>query len=183
MHGATSSVGLWAILLAKDHGCTVLATTRRSDKIDRLKEAGAHHVLLESDLDASGGIHNLFPDGVDCILELVGPDKLLTFALPNLARHGSVVVTGVLAKSWSMENFSPYAIPPTRKLAFYSMGDKDEGLEKVPGVMEEVMRKVESGRWPKEVFLNRVFGLEEVGEAHDYMEENRAVGKVVVVVP
>lgn len=45
------------------------------------------------------------------------------------------------------------------------------------------MRKVESGRWRTEGFVGRVFGLEDVGAAHGYMEENRAVGKVVIVVP
>lgn len=63
------------------------------------------------------------------------------------------------------------------------MGVTDDGLDKVPGVMEAVVRKVESGVWDKDVFNSRVFdGLEEVGEAHEYMEGNRAVGKVVVVV-
>ena len=181
VHGGTSSVGLWAILLAKDHDCTVIATTRKPEKADALKAAGADHVLLESDLDA--GLHRLCPHGVDCILELVGPDRLLTFALPNLARYGSTVVTGVLSKSWSVRDFTPAEIPATRKLSFYSMGDDDAGLEKVPGVMEEVVRKVESGAWRKEVFVSKVFALEEVGEAHEFMEGNKAVGKVVVVIP
>lgn len=182
VHGGTSSVGLWAILLAKDHGCTVLATTRKQDKVEKLKQAGADHVLLESELDS--GVNHLCPNGVDCILELVGPDKLTTFTLANLARHGSAVVTGVLSRTWSMRNFSPADIPSTRKLTFYGMSEEEqEGLEKVPRVMEEVVRKVESGKWRKEVFVSRVFGLEEIGEAHEFMEENRAVGKAVVVVP
>lgn len=49
--------------------------------------------------------------------------------------------------------------------------------------MEAVVRKVESGRWRMEGFVGRVFGLEDVGAAREYMEEDRAVGKVVVVVP
>ena len=63
------------------------------------------------------------------------------------------------------------------------MGAGDEGTNKVPGVMADVVRKVEEGVWPKEVFISRVFeGLEEVGAAHEFMEGNKAVGKVVVVV-
>ena len=179
VRGGSSSVGLWALLLARDHGCTVLATTRSREKIAKLKHAGAHHVLLESDLDAAG-VHNLFPRGVDCILELLGPDKLLTFTLASLAPHGCAVVTGVLSGTWSVPNFMPSAIPPTRKLSFFTTAE--ECLEEVPRVMEEVVRKVERGVWRKEVFVSRVFALEEIGEAHEYMEENRAVGKVVVVV-
>ena len=81
-----------------------------------------------------------------------------------------------------MPDFRPSRIPPTRKLTFYSMKG-DEGLEAVPRVMAEVLRKVESGVWREEVFRSRVFGLDEIGEAHAFMEGNQAVGKVVVVVP
>ena len=182
VHGATSSVGLFAILLAKDHACTVIATTRNPDKRAKLEAAGADHVLLESELGSSR-LRELYPKGVDCILELVGPDQVLAFALPHLARHGSVVVTGVLSKEWAVEGFSPAAIPPTRKLTFYTMADEEE-MALVPGVMAEAVRKVESGAWKADVFVSRVFeGLETVGEAHEYMEESRAVGKVVLVVP
>lgn len=183
VHGGTSSVGLWAILLAKDHphNCTVIATTRNAEKVSKLKQAGADHVILEPDLDSS--LRNLYPAGVDCILELVGPDQLLSFTLPHLSPHGTAVVSGILSRKWSAPDFTPSQIPPTRKLTFYSMGVTDDGLEKVPGVMEAAVRKVESGVWAKDVFISRVFqGLEEVGQAHEYMEGNSAVGKVVVVV-
>ena len=182
IHGGTSSVGLFAILLAKDHACTVLATTRKPEKVQKLKEAGADHVLLESDLAPS--LEHLYPNGVDVILELIGPDNVLTFTLPHLARHGTAVVTGVLSKSWTIPDFAPSRIPPTRKLTFYGRGAKNEGAEKVPGVMEAAVRKVEKGEWREDVFVSRVFeGLGSVGEAHAFMEGNRAVGKVGVVVP
>lgn len=185
IHGATSSVGIWAILLAKNyypqHNCTVIATTRNAEKVDKLKRAGADHVILESDLDSS--LRKLYPSGVDCILELVGPDQLLPFTLQHLSRHGTAVASGVLTKQFGIPDFLPSRIPPTRKLSFYSTGVTDDGLEKVPGVMEAVVRKVESGEWDRDVFISRVFeGLEGVGEAHEFMEGNRAVGKVVVVV-
>jgi NADPH2:quinone reductase len=181
IHGATSSVGVWAVLLAKSAGCTVIATTRQSTKIPKLQSLGADHILLEENL--SQQLRTLYPKGVDCILELVGPDTLTTLALPNLAKHGSVVVTGVLTKQWAMKEFTPALIPPTRKMTFYSLEagrEEEEGVEKV---IEEVIRKVEGGEFRAEQFLDRTFKLEEVGEAHGYMEESRAVGKVVVTVP
>jgi NADPH2:quinone reductase len=125
IRGATSSVGVWACLLAKSHNCTVIATTRQSSKIARLESLGADHVLLEEDLDTK--LKKIAPRGVDCILELVGPDTLESFALPNLAKYGSVVVTGVLTKTWAMKDFTPALIPPTRKMTFstvWSLGRK-----------------------------------------------------------
>jgi NADPH2:quinone reductase len=55
-----------------------------------------------------------------------------------------------------------------------------EGVEKV---IEEVIRKVENGVFKAEQFLDKTFNLEEIGQAHEYMEDNKAVGKVVVTVP
>ena len=186
VHGGTSSVGIWAILLAKEKGCTVIATTRQEGKVEKLKKSGADHVLLEERLKEE--LVKLYPDGVDVILELIGPDKVTSFAFANLAIHGTVVCTGVLGKQWTIKEFSPFVIPPTRKLTFYTLGnrgrgDEDVGVEVVERVLEEVVRKVEDGTFRKEVFLDRVFQLEEVGKAHEYMEESGAVGKGVVTVP
>lgn len=181
IHGATSSVGVWATLLAKAEGCTVIATTRQSSKVDKLKSLGADHVLLEENL--GDGLKKLAPKGVDCILELVGPDTLQTLALPHLAKHGSVVVTGVLTKQWAMKDFTPALIPPTRRMTFYSLEpgqEEDEGVEKV---IEQVIRKVEAGTFKPEQFLDKTFSLVDVGQAHEYMEDSKAVGKVVVTVP
>ena len=181
IHGATSSVGVWATLLAKSHGCTVIATTRQPSKIPKLQALGADHVLLESNLSAELKI--LAPKGVDCILELVGPDTLQSLALPHLAKHGSVVVTGVLTKQWQMQNFTPALIPPTRKMTFYSLEPGQEEVEGVENVIEQVIRKVEDGVFKPEQFLDRTFRLEEIGQAHEYMEDSKAVGKVVVTIP
>ena len=179
VHGATSSVGLWAVMLAKNSGCTVFATTRKQEKVERLKRAGADHVLLETKLEQS--LQELAPKGVDCILELFGPDTLLSFALPNLKVHGTVVVTGILT-GWGA-GLSPFLIPATRKVSFFTTSAEDEVLAKIPEVMEDVVKKVEKGVYRKEQFLDKVFALEHVGLAHEYMEENRAVGKVVLHIP
>lgn len=181
IHGATSSVGLWAVLLAKDHGCTVIATTRKQEKATRLKTAGADHVILEHEL--SSKLKSIAPKGVDCLLELVGPDTIQSLALPNLAKHGSVIVTGVLTKQWAMKDFTPALIPPTRKMSFYSLAPGEEEDEGVERVVAEVVKKVENGIFKPDVFLDRVFPLDSVGEAHEYMEESKAVGKVVVTIP
>jgi NADPH2:quinone reductase len=181
IHGATSSVGVWATLLAKAHDCTVIATTRQKSKVAKLQSLGADHVLLEENL--SDQLKKIAPNGVDCILELVGPDTLQSLALPHLAKHGSVVVTGVLTKAWAMKDFTPALIPPTRKMTFYSIEPGQEEVEGVEKVIEQVIRKVEDGTFKPDQFLDKTFSLENVGQAHEYMEDNKAVGKVVVTIP
>jgi len=154
VHGRSSSVGVWAILLAKDRGCKVIATTRNKEKVERLKKTGADHVVLESDLE-KGAVMEICPKGADVILELVGPDALESFTLKTLARHGTAVCTGMLMKGWDIISFRPSMIPPTRKLTFYgmtnrgSLGEEDEGLEIVEDVLNEIIGKVENGTWKK----------------------------------
>ncbi|KAK5076293.1 hypothetical protein LTS08_006921 [Lithohypha guttulata] len=166
IHGGTSSVGIWAILLAKEQGFKVVATTRKEKKTQRLKDAGADHIILDQDLETS--IPKLFPDGVDVVLELVGPDMIQR------------------ALSWTAR---PAMIPTCRNLTFYgmtnrgSLGPDDEGLEQVEPTLKHVVEKVEDGTFGKEVFLDRTFELKDIGKAHEYMENNEAVGKVVVLVP
>ena len=65
----------------------------------------------------------------------------------------------------------------------HGAGGEDEGMEMVEGIMQAVVKRVEEGIYREEVFLYKVFELTEVGKAHEWMEENKAVGKVVLTIP
>ena len=187
IHGATSSVGVWGTLIAKDRGDTVIATTRNPAKVDKLKKTGADHVVLESELDAE--LVKITPDGADVVQELVGPDQVERM-VQMCARYGSVVLVGPLNLVWKSQGLQPFAIPPTRNVSFYTMTNSGLGSEDadsepafVEKVLEEVIHKVERGIFAPDVFIDKTFPLAQIGQAHQYMEENRAVGKVVVTVP
>ncbi|KEF55243.1 uncharacterized protein A1O9_08897 [Exophiala aquamarina CBS 119918] len=187
IHGATSSVGIWAMLIAKHAGSVIIATTRNADKVPKLREAGAVHVVLDEDMDVE--VAKLYPDGVDIVIELVGPDRVMS-SVNLCARYGTTVLVGPLNKHWSAGPFEPFSIPPTRNVSFFTMTnsgpgseDADVDHETIDRLLEDVVRKVENGIYPQEMFLDKTFTLDEMGDAHEYMEENRAVGKVVVNVP
>ncbi|EXJ59418.1 uncharacterized protein A1O5_12299 [Cladophialophora psammophila CBS 110553] len=187
IHGATSSVGVWGLLVAKDAGATVIATTRNTEKIEKLKAAGADHVVLEDDIDTE--VLKIAPDGVDIVVELVGPDHIARCA--NLcARRGTAVLVGPLNKNWSAGKFEPFYIPPTRNVSFFTMTNSGPGSEDadvdhptVEALLSDVVHKIETGVYPQEVVVDKTFALRDIGKAHQYCEENRAVGKVVVTVP
>ncbi len=71
VRGGTSSVGMAATRIAKHLGCTVVATTRREAKREALIRAGVDHIVIDNGRIASA-VRELFPDGVDAALELVG---------------------------------------------------------------------------------------------------------------
>jgi NADPH:quinone reductase-like Zn-dependent oxidoreductase len=173
IRGGTSSIGMLACQLAKSMGLTVVSSTRKIDKQQALLDNGADHTVVDNG-NIAEQVKNLFPDGVHKVLELVGTSTLKD-SLKCIATGGTVCMMGILGNAWSMENFTPMGdIPSLGKLTVY-MGES-KNLSKA--LLQEFIEAVEKG----EIHLNidKVFKLEEVAAAHQYMEDNRAKGKLVV---
>ncbi len=172
IRGGTSSVGLAALALAKSLGLTVLATTRQAERRRFLKDQGADHVLVDSGKILSA-VHYLYPGGVDYVLDLVGT-RTLNESLAMLADGGIVCMTGILAGEWELNQWNPMAhIGAGRYLTAYS-GD---GISRED--LQDIVDRVESGSI--RLNLDRTFAFGELVEAHRYMEDNRATGKLVVL--
>ena len=84
-------MGLAAAAIAKNHGCEVYSTTRRADREEVLKDAGAHHVVVD-DGKVSEKIKAM--GGVDKVLELVGTTSLED-SLQCCREGGAVCITGM----------------------------------------------------------------------------------------
>lgn len=174
IRGGSTSVGLMAAQLARHFGLTVVATTRNAAKTERLRQAGADHVLLD-DGALAPSVHQLFPQGVDRVPELVGTTTLLD-SLQAAARQGVVCMSGIVGNAWTLPEFEPMtAIPSTVRLTSYS-GDVPDFLA-TP--LAWFASEVAAGR--QSALLDRTFAFGEVVEAHRYMEANAAAGKVVLV--
>ena len=66
IRGGTSSVGMAAAVLAKEHGLTVLATTRQAERRSAaaLKSVGVDHVIVD-DGDVAAQVRAIVPAGVN----------------------------------------------------------------------------------------------------------------------
>ena len=174
IRGGTSSVGMAAAALARQIGATVLATTRRADRLDTLRERGVAHPLVD-DGDVAAQVRAIFPEGVDAALELVG-----TPTLPDTLRatriHGTVCMTGMLSDQWTVENFYPIGyIPSGVRLTGYGGEASDLPRE----VLQRTLDDVAAGEL--DLPVSHVYdGLEQVRQAHADMEANAAAGKLVV---
>ena len=174
IRGGTTSVGLAAAVLAKQHGATVAATTRQPERQALLRENGADHVFIDGGTIASN-VRAAIPGGVDRVLELVGTTTLLD-SLQCAAPKGVVCMTGMVGNRWELDRFSPMgAIPTSVKLTTYSGGAEDF----VETPLQAFIDELEAGRTQSRV--GRVFNLDDIVEAHRCMEENRAGGKIVVL--
>jgi len=175
IRGGTSSIGLCALELAKNAGLKVVSTTRSEAKVDFLKKLGATDVIVDQAQIATE-IRKRYPQGVDCVLELIGASTLLD-SLKAARRGGIVCMTGILGGKWELEHFAPMdAIPTAVKLTAYAGEATDltsEALQQFLDIIERDEIKVPAGR---------TFPFVELQEAHRLMDSNQGNGKIVVTI-
>jgi NADPH:quinone reductase-like Zn-dependent oxidoreductase len=174
VRGGTTSVGLAAAAIAKNHGAFVAATTRNADREKMLRENGADQVFIDTGSIADQ-VAKAFPKGVDKVLELVGTTSLKDSL--HCARPGGIVcMTGIVGNKWSFDNFAPMdVIPSAVCLTIYDGGTED--FMRTP--FNELIAQIEAGKL--RVSVGRTFHLDEIVEAHRLMESNKAGGKIVVL--
>lgn len=109
----------------------------------------------------------------DKVLELIGPATLKnTFA--NVNEGGIVCSTGQLGGQWYLNDFDPiFELPANGYLTSFYSGNVS--AERIQEMLDFVYDHKVDARPEK------VFGLEEVPEAHEYLDSSRSYGKIVCV--
>ena len=109
----------------------------------------------------------------DKILELIGPASIKD-SFAHIREYGIICATGLLGGKWYLEDFDP-----TRDLlhnayltTFYSGSVNAEKITQLFAYIEQ---------YHVPVTPERVFHLEEIVAAHQYVESSEGYGKVVVV--
>ncbi len=174
---ATASVGHACIQIAKAQGATVIATTRRADKAGRLRETGADHVvitsgqpLVETVLALTGG------RGADVIVDSISGPIVADLA-ECAAREGRIFLYGRLD-----ETPTPYPLVTCMKkalsIAGYTLWEVVLDPQRRRDAERWIVDRLEAGVFAP--VIDRVFTLDEVVQAHAYMDANLANGKIVV---
>ncbi len=176
---ASSSVGLAAIQIAKSVGAVAVATTRGTGKKAFLLEAGADHVIVTDEEDMTEQMKGIGSGkGADLVFDPVaGP------FLEKLARASAPGATIFEYGSLSMAP-TPYplfdAIGKGLSVRGYVLFEIVQNPERLAAGKQFVTAGLTSGALNPTV--DRTFPLEEIVEAHRYMESNRQKGKIVVTV-
>ena len=173
IRGGTSSVGMAAAVLAKQRNMTVLSTTRNASKTAALTDIGVDHVLID-DGNVARQVREILPAGVDTALELVGTPTLPD-TLHSTRQHGVVCFTGMLSNVWTVRDFYPIDYLPrgVRLTAYHG-----EAEDLPQPVLQEFLDAVAAGH--AVVPIDRVYGFDQIVEAHAAMEAGAAAGKLVV---
>ena len=169
VRGAGSGVGVaFAQLLKARFPHIVLhGSTRNPVKATRLQAVGFDEVITEAD----GKIQT--DQSYDKILELVGPATLRD-SFSHINEHGVVCNTGQLGDLWYVNNFDPIIELKNNSYltAFYSGNVSQAKLD----AMFDYIRQ-----FNVKILIERVFALEQVPEAHRFLQSTDGFGKVVVM--
>ena len=169
VRGAGSSVGVaFAQLLKARFPHIVLhGSTRNPAKATRLQAVGFDEVITEAD----GKIQT--DQSYDKILELVGPATLRD-SFSHINEHGIVCNTGQLGNVWYVNDFDPIIELKNNSYltAFYSGNVSQAKLDAMFDYIWQFNVKI---------LIERVFTLEQVPEAHRFLQSTDGFGKVVVV--
>ena len=169
VRGAGSGVGVaFAQLLKAQFPHVVLhGSTRNPAKATRLQAVGFDEVITEAD----GKIQT--DQSYDKILELVGPATLRD-SFSHINEHGIVCNTGQLGNIWYVNDFDPIIELKNNSYltAFYSGNVSQAKLD----AMFDYIRQ-----FNVKILIERVFALEQVPEAHRFLQSADGFGKVVVM--
>ena len=179
IHAVGSGVGTAALQLAKVAGAAVIGTSRAAWKLERAQELGldvgidaSQEDVAEAVLRETGGV------GVDAILDLVGGPYLAT-NIELLAVKGRMTVVGLMAgrsaeldmgavlrKRLHIVGTSLRMRPLEEKISAARAFDRDVGELLATGRVRPI--------------IDRVFSMDDVAEAHRYMESNANFGKLIL---
>jgi NADPH:quinone reductase-like Zn-dependent oxidoreductase len=177
IRGATSSFGQAALKMAVNAGARVIATTRKQDRFAMLQKLGAERCEIERP-DLSKHIRDA--KKIDAVLDLVGNTVVLD-SLAMLRRGGRSCLAGWLGGLDPIPNFNPLLqMASGVYLTFFGsfvFGTPGFPVSDVP--LQQIAAEAAAGRL--DVKPVRVFGFDQIREAHRVMEANLAGGKMVVV--
>jgi putative PIG3 family NAD(P)H quinone oxidoreductase len=180
VHAGASGVGTAAIQLCGLVGAEVVATAS-AGKLEVCRDLGAS---LAVDRATEGGwaaeVVAHAPEGIDVVLDVVGGDYLEQ-NVECLATGGTIVQVGVMGGGRATFTLAKML---SKKATLVGTTLRSRSLDEKVAISRafenQVVPGFEDGRL--RVVVDRRFGLDEVAEAHSYLETNVSVGKVLIEV-
>jgi len=174
---ASSSVGLAAIQLANMVGAIPVALTRGENKREQLLEAGARHVIVTSTQDVETEVHQITEGrGARVVFDPVGGpmfQKLVKAASVN----GILIAYGALSTEATPLPFL-HVLGKLLTIRGYQLFELTMDKVAIERVKAFILDGLASGKLKPVV--GKTFPLENVVEAHQYMESNQQFGKIVL---
>jgi NADPH:quinone reductase len=180
VHAVGSGVGLAALQLAKARGVKVFGTSRTADKLEECRKFGLDEGILTAEetnfaeiiKEKNGG------KGVDVILDLVGA-KYFQTNIESLNLKGRIILVGTTSGAKAELNFSQ-VMAKRLKIVGTVLRSRPtaEKAEATRRFAAEVVPLFTEGKVKPNI--DKIFKIEEIRQAHEYLESNASFGKVVL---
>ncbi|HCY02470.1 MAG TPA: NAD(P)-dependent alcohol dehydrogenase [Erythrobacter sp.] len=166
----TGGVSIFALQFAKAAGATVIATSSSNEKLERVRELGADHLINYKEVEAWGpkALEITGGRGVDCVVEIGGAGTLDQSMLATRV-GGHVALIGVLA------GFAG----PVQTALLFSKNLKVQGLTVGSRAMQQDMIAAIEANGIKPV-LDKDFPLSEIAAAFAHQASQQHFGKITL---
>jgi len=176
---ASSSVGIAAIQIARMVGATPVALTRTRSKRQALLDAGAAHVIATQEQDLVAEVKQVTGGkGARIVFDPVAGPTVAKLAAA-MAERGTLFVYGALSTEptplplWDVLGKSL----TIRGYVLFEITGNPERLERAK---KFIVGGLSAGKLKP--MVAKTFSLDQIVEAHRYLESNQQVGKIVVTV-
>jgi NADPH:quinone reductase-like Zn-dependent oxidoreductase len=174
--GASGGVGTGCVILAKLLGAEVIACTSSPEKMQKLKELGADHVLNVKDTDFSKWAvekygkpqRRTYEGGVDVVINFTGGDTWHP-SLRCLKRGGKLLVCGATAGYDPKEDLRYIWSFELNIIGSNSFYDED---------LTALMQLIADGKLKP--VIDKVLPLEQAAEGLRLIQDREVIGKVIV---
>lgn len=179
IHGGASGIGTTAIQMAKCLGATVIVTASSADKCQACLDLGADLAINYREEDFVEVIQSYTEKrGVDVILDMVGGDYI-DRNIKVAAMDGRIVNIAFLRGPQTEVNFMPVML---KRLTLTGSTLRPQPPEVKAQIATDLKEKVwpliASGKMKPQ--LAKIFSLYDAPQAHQMMEGNQVIGKIVL---
>lgn len=179
IHAVGSGVGLAGLQIAKAMGAAVIGTSRSGEKLEKCTAFGLDHGLTtpeptfaETVLEKTNG------RGADVILDLVGA-AYFEQNLVSLAVKGRLILVGLTSGRTAEFNLG-IALQKRASIIGTTMRMRSPAERAVAtkAFSDQIVPLIASGTVVPNI--DRVYSVDDVGAAYNYLKSNESFGKIVV---
>ncbi|NWQ77035.1 QORX oxidoreductase, partial [Columbina picui] len=186
IHAGASGVGLAAVQLVRLAKAIPLVTAGTPEKLKATANAGAAAGFNYKNEDFSEKVLAFTKgSGVDLILDCVG-GSYWEKNLDCLSTDGQWIVYGLLSGGEVHGDLFARLLSKRASIHTSLLRSRDKEYKErlVKAFTEEVLPHFSEGTSPHlQPFVDSVYPLHEIAEAHKLMEENKNIGKIVIKMP
>jgi len=180
VHAVGSGVGLAAVSLAKRAGGYTIGTSRTEAKLSRAQDYGLDLGLSLDEQWVGRALAATNGRGADVILDFVGA-PVFDANLKVLAGGGRIVQIGTMGGALASVNLG---VLMTKRAALHGTVLRSRPLDEKIALAKQFTRELLPlfERNELQAAIDRVFPLEDIRAAHEYLESNASFGKVLLAI-